>query len=76
MQGRQSAISVLLSEGLDVLIHSLVKYFSNLLIMFVLTPLFFYGLIYLLVKRSLDAVGMDRVSVKVDEGVIKALKRL
>ena len=71
-----SSVGVTLSEGLDVLVHSLVKYFSNLLILFVLTPLFFYGLIYLLIKRSLDAIGMGQVSVKVDEGVIRALKRL
>ena len=71
-----SSVGTTLSGGLDVLIHSLVKYFSNLLIMFVLTPLFFYGLIYLLVKKSLDSIGMSQVSVKVDEGVIRALRRL
>ena len=71
-----SSVGTSLSEGLDVLIHSLVKYFSNLLIMFVLTPLFFYGLIYLLVKKSLNSIGMSQVSVKVDESVIRALKRL
>ena len=71
-----SSVGTTLSEGLDVLIHSLVKYFSNILIMFVMTPLFFYGLIYLLVKKSLDSIGMGGVSVKVDEGVIRALRRL
>jgi hypothetical protein len=71
-----SSVGNTLSEGLDVLIHSLVKYFSNLLIMFVLTPLFFYGLIYLLVMKSLNSIGMGRVSVKVDESLIRALRRL
>ena len=65
-----------LSEGLDSLIHSLVRYLCNLVIMFLITPLFFYGLIYLLMKKSLDYIGMSSVSIKVDEGLIRVLKKM
>lgn len=69
-------IGASLSQKLDKLIHSLIKYFSNLLIMFVLTPLFFYSIVYLLIKRVLCTIGMGKTSVIVDAGIVKALKRL
>jgi len=65
-----------LSEGLDGVIHSLVRYCTNLVIMFVITPLFFYGLIYLLMKKSLDYIGMGSISIKVDEGLLRVLKKM
>jgi len=65
-----------LSEGLDGVIHSLVRYCTNLVIMFVITPLFFYGLIYLLMKKSLDYMGGSSISLKVDEGLIRVLKKM
>ncbi len=64
-----------LSEKLDALIHSFIRYFSNLLIMFVITPLFFYSIMYLLIKGILCTIGMGKTSVIVDAGIIKALKR-
>ena len=65
-----------LSTSLNLLINSLIKYFSSLIIMLVLTPLFFYTLMYLLIKYILISIGMSRTSLIVDKGVISALKRL
>jgi hypothetical protein len=56
-----------LSEGLNILIKSLMVYLGNLMIMFVITPLFFYGMVYCLIKRVLSCIGMSRISMKVDE---------
>jgi len=65
-----------LSQKLDELIHSFIRYFSNLLIMFVITPLFFYSIVYLLIKRVLCIIGMGKTSIIVDKGVIGALKKI
>jgi hypothetical protein len=65
-----------LSKRLDVVFASLSKYFVNLLIMFVITPVFFYSVIYFVIRKLLDCVGMQTVIVKLDEGVVKGLRKL
>ena len=66
-----------LDKGLDVLIGSLVGYFSNLMIMFVVTPLFFYGVIYLMIKWSLDWIGLGEIRVRLDTRLLgMMLKRI
>ena len=54
------------SEGVNILVRSLVGYLGNLMIMFVVTPLFFYGVIYFVIKRILSKVGIsfDRRSIQ------------
>ena len=71
-----NGIGVSLSEKLDKLIHSFIRYFSNLLIMFIITPLFFYSIMYLLIKNILATIGMGRMSIVIDKGVIGALKKI
>jgi hypothetical protein len=65
-----------LSKGLDIVFASLSKYFINLLIMFVITPVFFYSIIYFVIRKLLDCIGAQPVIVKIDEGVVKGLKKL
>ena len=65
-----SDMSASLSQSIDVVLSATVKYFSNLIIMFVLTPLFFYGVIYISTKKILAYVGMDHASERMDKGII------
>lgn len=48
-----------LSEGVNILVRNLVGYLGNLMIMFVITPFFFYGVVYCLIKRILSRVGIS-----------------
>jgi hypothetical protein len=63
-------IGASLSQSIDVVLSATVKYFSNLIIMFVLTPLFFYGVIYVGTKKILTYVGMDHASERMDNAII------
>jgi len=65
-----------LSKGLDIVFASLSKYFINLLIMFILMPIFFYSGIYFVIRKLLDCVGMQPVIVKLDEKIIRAVKKI
>lgn len=58
------------SQSVDVALSATVKYFSNLIIMFIITPLFFYGVIYISTKKVLAYVGMEHVSERLDTGII------
>ncbi|MFC1591381.1 hypothetical protein ACFL43_02535 [Thermodesulfobacteriota bacterium] len=69
-------IRVSLSKGLDVLITAVVKYLVNLATMFVITPVFFYGLVYLVIRKSLDCIGVPQVIVKLDEQIIKTASKM
>lgn len=64
-----------LSEGVNILVRNLVRYLGNLMIMFVITPLFFYGVIYFAIKGILSKVGMSRISIRVDERLVGVLER-
>ena len=44
--------------------------------MFVITPVFFYSVIYFVIRKLLDCIGAQPVIVKIDEGVVKGLKKL
>lgn len=37
--------------------------------------IFFYGVVYSIMKRILDRAGMGRVLLGMDEGVVKGLKK-
>ena len=52
------------------------KYFINLLIMFVITPVFFYGVICFMIRKLLNCIGAQPIIVKIDEGVVKGLRKL
>jgi len=65
-----------LLKGLDIVFESLSKYFINLLIMFVITPVFFFSILYFVIRKVLDCIGMQPVIVKIDEGVVKGLRKL
>jgi hypothetical protein len=65
-----------LLKGIDIVFASLSKYFINLLIMFVITPVFFYGVIYFVIRKLLDCIGMESMIVKIDEGVVKGWRKL
>ena len=56
-------IKISLSKGMDVVISSLLKYLNNLLLMFFLLPLFFYGVIYFVIRKLLESVGVQPVVV-------------
>jgi hypothetical protein len=76
LPGNARRIKASLSEKLNIVFASLSKYFINLLIMFVITPVFFYGVIYFVIRKVLDCIGMQPVIVKIDEGVFKGLRKL
>ena len=63
-------ISASLSQSVDVVLSTTVKYFSNLIIMFLITPLFFYGVIYITTKKILSYVGMEHASERLDKGIV------
>jgi len=63
-------ISATLSQSVEVVLSATVKYFSNMIIMFIITPLFFYGVIYISTKKILAYVGMEQVSERLDTGII------
>jgi hypothetical protein len=65
-------ISISISQSVDVVLSATVKYFSNLIIMFIITPLFFYGFIYISTKKLLAFVGMEETAASVDQGVANA----
>jgi hypothetical protein len=67
-------IQTSMSAGLDVLINALVRYFTLLIIMFVISPLFFYGLAYLMIKKALDCIGVPHITVKLDNKIIKTVR--
>ena len=69
IKGTFEDISTSLSQSVDVVLSATVKYFSNLVIMFIITPLFFYGVIYISIKKTLAYVGMEDVSERVDTGI-------
>ena len=70
IKGTFEDISSSLSQSVDVVLSATVKYFSNLIIMFIITPLFFYGVIYISTKKVLAYVGMEHVSERLDTGII------
>ncbi len=69
IKGTFEDISTSLSQSVDVVLSATVKYFSNLVIMFIITPLFFYGVIYISIKKTLAYAGMEGVSERVDTGI-------
>ena len=69
-------IQATLSSGIDTIIKAMIGYFTIIIIMFVITPLFFYGLAYLIIKKTLDCIGVPQLTVKIDETIIKNLKKL
>jgi hypothetical protein len=69
-------IQTSLSAGLDVVMDALVGYFTLLMVMFVITLFFFYGIGYLAVRKALDSIGMTQVIVKLDNKIIKTGKSL
>jgi hypothetical protein len=64
-------MSASLSQSVDVVLSATVKYFSNLIIMFIITPLFFYGVIYISTKKILAYVGMEHASERFDVGIVE-----
>jgi hypothetical protein len=44
--------------------------------MFVITPGFFYSGIYFVIRKLLDCIGMQPVIVKIDEKIIRAVKKI
>jgi len=70
IRGTFEDIGSSLSESVDVVLSATVKYFSNLLIMFIITPLFFYGVIYISTKKILGYVGMEETSERLDKGIV------
>ena len=69
IRGTFEDISSSLSQSVDVVLSATVKYFSNMIIMFIITPLFFYGVIYVSTKKILAYVGMEYVSERLDSGI-------
>jgi len=69
IKGTFEDISSSLSQSVDVVLSATVKYFSNMIIMFIITPLFFYGMIYVSTKKILTYVGMEHVSERLDTGI-------
>ena len=65
-------ISASLSQSVDVVLSATVKYFSNIIIMFIITPLFFYGVLYVSTKKILACVGMDQASERLDYSIMGA----
>lgn len=65
-------ISASLSQSVDVVLSAVVKYFSNIIIMFIITPLFFYGVLYVSTKKILAYVGMDQASERLDSSIMGA----
>lgn len=63
-------ISLSLSQSVEVVLSATVKYFSNMIIMFIITPIFFYGLIYISSKKVLAYVEMEHISETIDTGII------
>ena len=76
LPGNARRIKASLSKKLNIVFASLSKYFINLLIMFIVTPVFFYSIIYFVIRKILDCVGAQHVIVKIDEGVVKGLRKL
>ena len=64
------SVSTSLSQSVDVVLSATVKYFSNLIIMFIITPLFFYGVIYITTKKILAYVEMEHASERLDKGIV------
>jgi len=69
IKGTFEDISSSLSQSIDVALSATVKYFSNLIIMFIITPIFFYGVIYISTKKVLAYVGMEHISERLDTGI-------
>jgi hypothetical protein len=76
LPGNARRIKASLSEKLNIVFASLSKYFINLLIMFVITPVFFYGVIYFVIRKLLDCIGAQPVIVKIDEKIVRGVKKI
>jgi len=59
-----------MSNAFDIVLNGAIKYFSNLIIMFIIVPLFFYGLIYLTIKRILSYLEMNDFSQQMDSSIL------
>ena len=70
IKGTFEDISSSLSKSVDVVLTATVKYFSNLIIMFIITPIFFYGVIYISTKKVLAYVEMEHTSKSFDSGIV------
>jgi hypothetical protein len=65
-----------LSAGLNLVISAMIKYFTHVFLIFLVSPLLFFGFLWLIIKRLLDCIGAQPVIVKIDEGVVKGLRKL
>ena len=74
-KGTFMEILLAMSNAFDIVLNGAIKYFGNLIIMFILLPLFFYGLIYLTIKQTLSYIGMQDFSQRMDISIIAIAKK-
>ena len=65
-----------LSAGLNLVISAMIKYFTHVFLIFVISPLLFYLVLYLTIKKSLDFIGAPTFVLKLDEKIIRAVKKI
>jgi hypothetical protein len=77
-QARKTAeqIRKSLSAGLSLVISAMIKYFTHVFLMFLVSPLLFFGFLWLIIKRLLNCIGAPTVVVKLDEKIIRAVKKI
>jgi hypothetical protein len=59
-----------------VVISAMIKCFTHVFLIFLVSPFLSFGFLWLIIKRLLNCIGAQPVIVKIDEGVVKGLRKL
>lgn len=73
---RAKSANNLASNTINLITSAANSYFTNILVLFVITPLFFYGLIYIAFKESLAYLDEEKIANEFDDKLLSFAKSI